>query len=131
MERTTENIISDIQTAIDDMIGNLDGFRNTLIDICKSKRVLRLGNIETKGDEVSFQIVEQSHRNDGFARDGSCLFIDSNGFALSCAGYPMVSRHLKLFCRGVVRKYDNKLLTTDTETFAKILIAVKEYNSEG
>jgi len=133
-ERTASEIRENVVTATNEIIKNLQGFKDTILEIYsqpEEKRILNLGNIKIDGDSISFQIAEQSHRNSGFTPNGSCLFIDSNGFALSCAEFPMVSRHEKLFCRGALREYDNEILTTDTETFAKILIAVKEYNEEG
>ena len=36
--RSTDDIIGDIETAIDNILLNSDGFRDTLLDICKSKR---------------------------------------------------------------------------------------------
>jgi len=93
----------------------------------KVKRVLKLGNIVVEGNQVSFQIVEQSHRGEEFGLDGTGRFEATNGWFLASEENPEVMS-FSLCCRGKSTGDDNDVLTTDLKTFARIVDAVKEYN---
>lgn len=101
----------------------------------KPKRVLKLGNIEVDGNQVSFQIVEQSHRGKDFynGKDNEKqTFMASNGFRLVSILYPSTATHglEKMYVRGEEKNKDLRVLTTDLKTFTKIVEAVEEYNAK-
>jgi len=132
-ERTASEIRENVVTATNEIIKNLEGFKDTILEICsqpKEKRILKLGNIEIDGDSISFQITEQSQRDNSFGWDGNDSFITSNGIKIASQGYPDFYSDT-LFCRGIINSNDNHIVSVSTYDFCRILEAVAEYNKEG
>jgi len=110
-ERRASEIRENVVTATNEIIKNLNGFKDTILEICsqpEEKRVLKLGNIKIDGDSISFQITDQSHRGVFFGHDGSDEFIASNGTRITSQYY---AEYLKLLLnttkRGQNERTDN------------------------
>jgi len=132
-ERRASEIRENVVTATNEIIKNLNGFKDTILEICsqpEEKRVLKLGNIKIDGDSISFQITDQSHRGVFFGHDGSDEFIASNGMRITSQYYPDFYSDT-LFCRGIINSNDNHIVSVSTYDFCRILEAVAEYNKEG
>lgn len=96
-----------------------------------SKRHIGLSVVGVEGDKVTFRIVEQTHRCDGFSRqDHPRVFKAANGFQLkSCADQEWTGNTSTLYCRGFKRSNDNVELTCTAIEFSRICEAVAEYNA--
>ena len=95
------------------------------------RRHLELGVVKVEGDNVTFKIIEQTHRNGEFSQRGSLgIFEASNGLGLSSRVFPewKDDNHL-LYCRGRACEKDDKELNCTVVDFAKISEAVTEYNA--
>lgn len=95
------------------------------------KRHLELAVVMVEDDEVTFKIVEQTHRCDEFSRqDNSSVFKSANGFELKSYAKPeWRSVDSTLYCRGNRNDRDNIELTCTAGEFSQICEAVAEYNS--
>lgn len=95
------------------------------------KRHIELAVVKVEGDKVTFRIVEQTHRCDGFSRqDNSSVFKSANGFQLkSCADPEWAGKTSTLLCRGFERNDDNFEIVCSAIEFAQICEAVAEYNA--
>jgi len=121
-----DSVFNNLCVAKDDIKTLIIEYANNCPEIVeaktKVKRVLKLGNIVVDGDQVSFQIVEQSHRESfGF-------FIATNDIEIHTSEYPMIYDFRRMYCWGWDESRDNDILTTDLKTFTRIVDAVKEYN---
>lgn len=94
------------------------------------KRHIELSVVMVEDDEVTFKIVEQTHRNGEFSQQANTdEFKAANGLMLGSARNPQwVSPASALYCRGNDMKQDNNRLTCTTVEFAKICEAVADYN---
>ena len=95
------------------------------------KRHIELAVAKVEGDNVTFRIVEQTHRCDEFSRqDYPRGFKAANRFKLKSAAYPgWAGKTSTLLCRGFERDGDNFEITCTASEFAKISEAVAEYNA--
>ncbi len=95
------------------------------------KRHIELGVVKVEGDNVTFRIVEQTHRFDEFCRqDNSSVFKSANGFELKSYAKPeWRSVDSTLYCRGNRNDRDNIELTCTAVEFSRICEAISEYNS--
>lgn len=94
------------------------------------ERHLELSVVMVEDDEVTFKIVEQTHRNGEFSQQNNPhTFTAANGVQLRSVVLPeWGSDTSALYCRGNDMKQDNNRLTCTTVEFAKICEAVAEYN---
>lgn len=84
--------------------------------------------------EITFQIVEQTHRCEEFSPIGKGLpsdFFSSSGFELTSYTLPMMGSSLKrtLFMRGDCTADDYEKVTVSYDTFEEIVKAINEYNA--
>ena len=95
------------------------------------KRHIELAVVKVEGDKVTFRIVEQTHRCDGFSRqDHPRDFKAANGFNLRSAGVPeWLPLDSALYCRGKGNAQDLCEITCTAVEFAQICEAVAEYNA--
>lgn len=95
------------------------------------KRHIELAVVKVEGDNVTFRIVEQTHRCDEFSRqDNSSVFKSANGFQLkSCADPEWAGKTSALLCRGFERNNDNFEIVCSAIEFVRICEAVAEYNA--
>lgn len=95
------------------------------------KRHIELAVVKVEGDNVTFRIVEQTHRCDEFSRqDNSSVFKSANGFQLkSCADPEWAGKTSALLCRGFERNDDNFEIVCSAIEFVRICEAVAEYNA--
>lgn len=95
------------------------------------RRHIELGVVKVEGDNVTFKIIEQTHRGGEFTQRGPLgIFKASNGLGLASRRHPewKDDNHL-LYCRGRACEKDDKELTCTASEFAKISEAVTEYNA--
>jgi len=91
------------------------------------KLILRY--LETDIDNVSFKIMEQTHRCNDFG-NGDNTFRGSNGMNIGSVSCPAMSfDNGKLYCRGEDIGSDYKKIKTTLPLWNKIKEAVKEYNT--
>ena len=97
---------------------------------------LILKYIENVDDNVSFKIVEQTHRCNDFGNgdntfgNGNNTFRGSNGMNIGSVSCPDMSfNNRKLYCRGEDIGSDYKKIKTTLPLWNKIKEAVKEYNT--
>ena len=96
------------------------------MSIIVKKLVIRY--LETVDNEVSFRIVEQSHRNGEFG-NGSGYFETSCSVGLDSVSCPAISYSSKtLYCRGHDTLSNNNIVKVTPIIWEDIKIAVKEYN---
>lgn len=95
------------------------------------KRHIELAVVKVEGDKVTFRIVEQTHRCDGFSRqDHPRDFKAANGFNLRSTGVPeWLPLDSALYCRGKGNAQDLCEITCTAVEFAQICEAVAEYNA--
>lgn len=94
----------------------------------EEKRRIELAVVKVEGDEVTFQVVEQTHRGDDFTPNGSA-FKSSRGIKLESVGVPAASTYCDIACvRGVNEDGDKRHMTVSVLRFAKIMEAINEYN---
>ena len=99
-------------------------------EVKETPRHIELGVVKVEGDNVTFRIVEQTHRCGEFIQQGSpSTFKASNGIGLRSRAFPewKDDGHL-LYCRGRGCGEDDKELNCTAVDFAKISEAVSEYN---
>lgn len=95
------------------------------------KRHIELAVVKIESDNVTFRIVEQTRRCNGFSRQNNPhKFTAANGFQLRSAAHPeWGSDTSALYCRGFERNADNfEIVCSDIE-FVRISEAVAEYNA--
>lgn len=96
------------------------------------KRHIELAVVKVEGDEVTFKIVEQTHRCGEFSQQvNSDEFKSSNGLCLLSHSVPEWLPYASaLYCRGKGKAQDLCEITCCTTIeFAKICEAVAEYNA--
>ena len=92
------------------------------------KRHLELAVVKVDGDQVTFRIAEQTHREDEFCENGE-KFKSSCGVILNSQSSPDLNRDRTiLFVRGIASCMDDKEMTVSLFNFARIMEAVTEYN---
>ena len=92
------------------------------------KLILRY--LETVDDNVSFKIVEQTHRCNDFGDDTSHFWTsrDINLYSVSCPAISLSSPRV-FYCRGNDISSDHNIVLTIPEIWEKIKVAVREYNA--
>lgn len=95
------------------------------------KRHIELAVVKVEGDNVTFRIVEQTHRRNDFSQQAmSRKFNSSNGIALSSFDQPCWdAAFATLFCRGADKEKDMREITCTAVEFSRICEAISEYNS--
>ena len=94
----------------------------------EKKRHIELAVVKVEGDEVTFQITEQTHRCDTFT-PGGIPFKSSRGVALRSVRNPAVSEASDtMYVRGDIERFDKKHITVSALRFAQIMEAINEYN---
>lgn len=95
------------------------------------KRHIELAVVKVERDNVTFRIVEQTRRCNGFSRqDHPRVFKAANGFNLRSAGVPeWLPLDSALYCRGKGKAQDLCEITCTAVEFAQICEAVAEYNA--
>ena len=95
------------------------------------KRHIEIAVVKVEGDNVTFRIVEQTHRCNGFSRQNNPhKFTAANGFQLRSAAHPeWGSDTSALYCRGFERNDDNFEIVCSAIEFVRISVAVAEYNA--
>lgn len=94
----------------------------------EKKRHIELAVIKVEGDEVTFQVVEQTHRGDDFT-PGGIPFESSRGLTLKSVGVPAATTTSDtMYVRGKNQRCDKKNVTVSALRFAKIMEAITEYN---
>lgn len=94
----------------------------------EKKRHIELAVIKVEGDEVTFQVVEQTHRGDDFTPDG-IPFESSRGLTLKSVGVPAATTTSDtMYVRGKNEHCDKKNVTVSALRFAQIMEAITEYN---
>lgn len=96
-----------------------------------SKRHIELSVVTVEDDEVTFKIVDQTHRSSEFSQQvNSDEFKASNGITLKSSAFPYwYSSDSSLCCRGYRADMDDIALTHTVKEFAQICEAVAEYNA--
>lgn len=94
----------------------------------EKKRHIELAVIKVEGDEVTFQVTEQTHRGDDFTPDG-IPFESSRGLTLKSVGVPAATTTSDtMYVRGKNEHCDKKNVTVSALRFAQIMEAITEYN---
>lgn len=94
----------------------------------EKKRHLELAVVEVEGDQVTFRIAEQTHREDLFTPNGD-IFKSCFGYCLASIAKPSCDAKNNTFCvRGWDLEKDETTLTVSVSIFAEIMLAVTEYN---
>lgn len=94
----------------------------------EKKRHLELAVVKVEGDQVTFRIAEQTHREYEFCENGE-TFKSSCGVILNSQSSPDLNRDCTiLFVRGIAPCMDDKEITVSLFNFARIMEAVTEYN---
>lgn len=108
------------------------GTNNVILkEVKENPRHIELGVVKVEGDNVTFRIVEQTHRGKNFSQQ-ICknIFKASNGIELGSIGGPAwKDDKSRLFCRGNICDNDNSEITCTVTEFAKISEAITEYNA--
>lgn len=95
----------------------------------ETPRHLELGVVKVEGDNVTFKIIEQTHRCGDFSQQsGHQYFKASNGTELASRAFPEWKGNYPLSCRGCACGEDDKELTCTAAEFVLISEAVSEYN---
>ena len=95
------------------------------------KRHIELGVVKVEGDNVTFRIVEQTHRRGEFSQQANTdEFKACNGIGLMSYSVPQwLSSASALYCRGEDKEQDMYEITCTADAFARICEAISEYNS--
>lgn len=95
------------------------------------KRHIELGVVKVEGDEVTFRIVEQTHRRGEFSQQANTdEFKACNGIGLLSRSVPQWwSSASELYCRGENKEQDMCEITCTAGEFSRICEAISEYNS--
>ena len=85
------------------------------------------------GDNVSFEIEEQTHRNNRFGgldATGGGIFIAKNNVSLVSDSFPDIYDHnrISLYCHGLDHGQDHNIITVTRSVWEQIKEAVREYN---
>lgn len=92
------------------------------------KRHLELAVVKVDGDQVTFRIAEQTHREKNFTPNGN-EFKSSSGYSISSCSCPEYDGQMSiLYVRGCNNYEDDIPVTVPLSNFAKIMEAVTEYN---
>lgn len=94
----------------------------------EEKRHIELAVIKVEGDEVTFQVTEQTHRGDDFT-PGGIPFESSSGLTLKSVGVPAaLTTSDTMYVRGKNEHCDKMNVTVSALRFAQIMEAITEYN---
>ena len=95
------------------------------------KRHIELGVVKVEGDNVTFRIVEQTHRRGEFSQQANTdEFKACNGIGLLSRSVPQWwSSASELYCRGENKEQDMCEITCTAGEFSRICEAISEYNS--
>ena len=93
----------------------------------EKKRHIELAVVKVEGDQVTFRIADQTHREDEFCETGD-FFKAKNGIEIYSLCNPIVGGKYILYVRGSSSIGDFDELTTTIHQFARIMEAVTEYN---
>lgn len=95
------------------------------------KRHIELAVVKVEDDNVTFRIVEQTHRCGEFSQQANTdEFKACNGITLASCAFPYGDGGKStLFCQGYRDDRDNIKLTCTTVGFARVCVAVAEYNA--
>ncbi len=91
------------------------------------KRHLELAVVKVEGEQVTFRIADQTHREDEFCETGD-FFKAKNGIEIYSLCNPIVGGKYILYVRGSSSIGDFDELTTTIHQFARIMEAITEYN---
>ena len=92
------------------------------------KRHLELAVVKVEGDQVTFRIAEQTHREESFTPNGS-EFKAFNEYQIVSECNIVFDSHFKtLYVIGRNIRCMNQTITVSMSHFAKIMEAVNEYN---
>lgn len=101
-------------------------------------RHIELGVVKVEGDNVTFKIIEQTHKRKEFCQQidrniftaSSNIFKASNEIKLGSEDIPeWIGNSSLLFCRGFFSDKDNIEIVCTTSEFARISEAINEYNT--
>lgn len=96
------------------------------------KRHIELGVVKVEGDNVTFRIVEQTHRLGKFSQQANTdEFKACNGIGLLSRSVPQwwsSASASELYCRGENKEQDMYEITCTAGEFARICEAVADYN---
>lgn len=101
-------------------------------------RHIELGVVKVEGDNVTFKIIEQTHKRKEFCQQidrniftaSSNIFKASNEIKLGSEDIPeWISDRSLLFCRGSFSDKDNIEIVCTTSEFTRISEAINEYNT--
>lgn len=94
------------------------------------RRHIELGVVKVEGIEVTFRIVEQTHRLNEFSQQGN-VFRAFNGFSIGSSAYPAWGVEVSdmLWVRGDESDKDNTELHCSVAKFAIVCEAIAEYNA--
>lgn len=103
-----------------------------LKEVKETPRHLELGVVKVEGDNVTFRIVEQTHRLNKFSQQGK-VFRAFNGFSIGSSAYPAwgIDASDMLWVRGDESDKDNTELHCSVAKFAIVYEAITEYNATG
>ena len=111
----------------------MDCSANNIIlkEVRETPRHIELGVVKVEGDNVTFKIIEQTHRGREFTQRGFLgIFKASNGLGLGSRAFPeWKDDNPLLYCRGRACEEDDKELNCTAVDFAKISEAIAEYNA--
>lgn len=94
----------------------------------ENKRHIELAVVKVEGDQVTFRIAEQTHREHDFTANGR-KFKSSCGVMLNSLSSPEYNCGCTtLYVRGYSNCLDDKEITVSLFNFARIMEAVTEYN---
>lgn len=97
------------------------------------KRHIELGVVKVEGDNVTFRIVEQTHRRGEFSQQANTdEFKACNGIGLLSRSVPQwwsSASASELYCRGENKEQDMYEITCTASEFSRICEAISEYNS--
>ena len=94
----------------------------------ENKRHIELAVVKVEGDQVTFRIAEQTHREHNFTENGR-KFKSSCGVMLNSLSSPEYNCGCTtLYVRGYSNCLDDKEITVSLFNFALIMEAVTEYN---
>lgn len=94
-------------------------------------RHIELGVVKVEGDNVTFKIIEQTHKRKEFCQQlDRNIFKASNEIKLGSKDIPeWIGDSSLLFCRGFFSDKDNIEIVCTISEFARISEAVNEYNT--
>ena len=94
----------------------------------EKKRHLELAVVKVEGEQVTFRIAEQTHREHDFTNNGR-KFKSSCGVMLNSLSSPEYNCGCTtLYVRGYATCMDDQEITVSLFNFARIMEAVTEYN---